>query len=338
MGMQKLTGALTLVAIILGCSLWNIVPEIESETEVPPFMHTLYSKWRVKYGILRSTPSESNFRLSVFYKNYLEVQELRKSMPSAIFVLNQWSDMTIEEKDTSLLGMSREEDVSETITEEPEFVKEEALLYNSVWVAPSVRPPMNQGTCGSCWAWAAKHSTETILGGVEVSAQHTMNCNRVGDGCQGKDLPVGLETIKSFGYRTWSEAPYLGRTSSCQGNSGRNVDKKIYVITPSSAAHVKDIVSRANTAPIVGVNALGPVWYNFGGGVMDNTNSACRDSKGNHAVTLIGYHDQRGIWTIKNSWGTNWGNNGFIDIKQDSTMKSSCFCGDLRGCRIVFWG
>ena len=54
-------------------------------------------------------------------------------------------------------------------------------------------------------------------------------------------------------------------------------------------------------------------WFSYAGGVF----SGCPAGKPfrNHAVLLVGY-DIFGNWIIKNSWGTNWGDNGYIIISK----------------------
>ena len=49
----------------------------------------------------------------------------------------------------------------------------------------------------------------------------------------------------------------------------------------------------------------------------------------NHAVLAVGYGTENGqdYWLVKNSWGSNWGDNGFIKIKRGSNM---CGVEDVR--------
>jgi C1A family cysteine protease len=53
---------------------------------------------------------------------------------------------------------------------------------------------------------------------------------------------------------------------------------------------------------------------NYKSGVFDQ----CTTKSINHAVTVVGWGTENGkdFWLIKNSWGSNWGANGFIKVKK----------------------
>lgn len=44
---------------------------------------------------------------------------------------------------------------------------------------------------------------------------------------------------------------------------------------------------------------------------------------GGHAVQIIGYDDERSVLIIKNSWGEEWGNDGYFEMKYDTFIKCS---------------
>jgi len=53
-------------------------------------------------------------------------------------------------------------------------------------------------------------------------------------------------------------------------------------------------------------------WQSYSSGIV--TISACPDAQLNHAVQLTGYGP--GYWTVRNSWGANWGESGFIRLEK----------------------
>ena len=59
-------------------------------------------------------------------------------------------------------------------------------------------------------------------------------------------------------------------------------------------------------------------WYSYKGGVF----SACTKLVMNHAMTVVGYGTENGVdyWLVKNSWGTDWGEGGFMKIKRGVNM------------------
>ena len=67
------------------------------------------------------------------------------------------------------------------------------------------------------------------------------------------------------------------------------------------------------------VASLGP-FQNYGGGIF----SGCTSSKQDHAITVVGYgtEEETGedFWLIKNSWGSDWGEAGFIRLRRGVGM------------------
>merc|ERR1719161_2968077 len=67
-------------------------------------------------------------------------------------------------------------------------------------------------------------------------------------------------------------------------------------------------------------------WSFYGSGIF---NSCKRDATLNHAVVLVGYGLQgaKGYWMIRNSWGSDWGMNGYIKLSRQTTATKATFCG-----------
>lgn len=74
-----------------------------------------------------------------------------------------------------------------------------------------------------------------------------------------------------------------------------------------SVAQLEELV---NEGPVsVAINSNG--WETYSSGIF-----ACSDFNWpNHAVLIVGYTDQ--YWTIKNQWGSSWGEGGFMRITKD---------------------
>ena len=109
--MTKTHIAATLAAVFLALGLFQTFSTSPNGPEgVPSHVHTLYSKWCVKYGKINPTPAEHTYRLSNFFKNYKTVSILREQQPTAEFVLNYMADMSNEEFHANKNGLLEEEE------------------------------------------------------------------------------------------------------------------------------------------------------------------------------------------------------------------------------------
>jgi cathepsin L len=107
--------------------------------------------------------------------------------------------------------------------------------------------------------------------------------------------------------------PYLGQRFDCTPSSGKMraltwgyVDAE--EVIPSTPA-IKEALCRYG--PIVAAVRATLSMQAYAGGVFNH------DEKGpaNHAVAIIGWDDEKGAWLVRNSWGTEWGLNGYMWIK-----------------------
>ncbi|KAJ7387711.1 hypothetical protein OS493_001053 [Desmophyllum pertusum] len=192
----------------------------------------------------------------------------------------------------------------------------------------AVLPPKGQGTCGSCWAFAAAGSVEGanfIKTGklVDVSEQQLLDCTWAtpgvthgNNGCLGGWTWKAFAWIKKFGIASAeSYGPYRGQEGYCK-TEGLKVGAKIHSyrrVKRYNTEAVKKALAYHGPATI-SINANPKTLKFYSHGVLDDI--TC-NNKTDHAVLLIGYGTENGIpyWLIKNSWSHNWGNNGFIKIR-----------------------
>lgn len=186
-------------------------------------------------------------------------------------------------------------------------------------------PIRNQGACGSCWAFAAVSTLEAsnaIINGAkpDLAEQHAMTCSNGGNCSGGWYTPIfdWLGGGKD-GLQTELQMPYTGINGTCKasGKTPYEVQTWGWVDAYSSQPSVADMkAAMCKYGPLTAAVAATPAFIAYSGGTFDERSNTTI----NHAVTLVGWDDSRNAWLLRNSWGTNWGEDGYmwIDYKSNS--------------------
>jgi cathepsin L len=185
----------------------------------------------------------------------------------------------------------------------------------------------NQGSCGSCWAFGSAETVECVLAQKEkkltaLSEQQLVDCvenpNHCGGtgGCDGATVELAWDLIKEKGIAREADYPYTARDGTCKTRDPyTNITS--YVNLPSNQQQ-PILEAVANVAPLaVAVDASN--WFGYRSGVFDGCNQKNPDI--DHSVQLVGYGtDTKGgdYWLIRNSWGSGYGEKGYIRIKRES--------------------
>uniref|UniRef100_UPI003AAA9DF3 cathepsin S-like isoform X2 n=1 Tax=Centroberyx gerrardi TaxID=166262 RepID=UPI003AAA9DF3 len=181
------------------------------------------------------------------------------------------------------------------------------------------------GSCGSCWAFSAvgalegqlKKTTGTL---TSLSPQNLVDCStKYGNhGCNGGFMSNAFQyVIKNQGIESDAAYPYMARPGQCRYNSNyRAANCSAYAFLPEGdEAALK--VGLAVIGPIsVAIDASRPKFVFYRHGVYrDHT---CTHNI-NHGVLAVGYGTENGrdYWLIKNSWGTNYGDGGYIKMARN---------------------
>ena len=182
---------------------------------------------------------------------------------------------------------------------------------NCSWVT-SVK---NQKNCGSCVSFATCASLEARARikeqdcrlDIDLSEAHLFFCG-AGQACnKGWNFAPAMAQCKNVGVGAESMFPYIPRNQACkQIPSIVKIDG--HKTSASMLARMKSI---ADSGPVIAGIKVYEDFYYYGGGVYRHVSGAF---KGLHAVCVVGYDDEKDFWIVKNSWGTNWGDQGYVYI------------------------
>ncbi|EGW13555.1 Cathepsin L1 [Cricetulus griseus] len=189
-----------------------------------------------------------------------------------------------------------------------------------------VTPVKDQGSCVSCWAFSAVGSLEGQMFRktgklVPLSEQNLVDCSRSqhNNGCHGGLFTSAFQYIKDNGGLDTSESyPYEAQDGPCRydpKHSAANITG--FVVVPSNEEALMKAV--ATVGPIsIGISVrLRSLLFYKSGFYYDPD---CYNHYPNHSVLLVGYgeeSDGQKYWLVKNSWGEEWGMDGYIKIAKD---------------------
>ncbi len=204
-------------------------------------------------------------------------------------------------------------------------------------------PPVgNQGNFGTCVAWATAYNCRTWLDAHKngrITNQLTesevyspadiwkgISSSQKNKGCQGTAFQPAFNAMISRGVASWAQSPYFTSQSDCDCSSSQSetTDAAKHKIKAYREIDIHDITTvkryLAEGHPVVLGASLGDNYMNAKGSsvIYSKGTTAQTGMHAYHAMMCVGYDNNRGgsdgAFRIVNSWGTTWGDNGFVWI------------------------
>ena len=319
----------TLALIIAGAAIMaTSFYKMNNDNTVPAHVVESFSKWTTKHGKAYESPAEHVYRLSVFHKNYLMVKSHNESNSSYTKALNKFADMTHEELRSKYLGYKP------TLASRPKNYANEPTSYTVAETKDwrdlgAVNAIKDQGQCGSCWAfstvaalegaWYLKHNEL-----VSLSEQQLNDCSTAygNHGCNGGLMDFAFKYIQA-GHPLTGEKdyPYHARDQRCKTAALKTLPKLATVASFTDVRSNKaDFLTNLENRPLaVAVDAND--WFFYDSGIFNHTE--CRTNL-DHGVAAVAYDTTQGFVTIRNSWGTSWGEKGYIKLELVDNRTGTC--------------
>jgi len=298
-----------------------------------------FAQFKEQYGKIYKTRSEHQMRFDIFQANLKKIEEHNKSGASWKKGINQFSDLTEAEFEAIYVGGYKRLPIPAgnfTIKSKPAKDLPAEVDWRKQGVITDVK---NQGQCGSCWAFCTTEMIESYAGIAtgstpELSSQQVtsctpnpLSCGGTG-GCMGSIAQLGYTYIQLFGHVTEEDYPYTSGTTTETGdcmydfmNTAPVIGITGYNVLPSNDQDAV-LTHLAEVGPLaVSVYASG--WGSYSSGVYDGCDFDANIAM-NHAVQLVGYGtdaSEGDYWIVRNSWGSRWGEDGYIRLQRQSTAQ-----------------
>jgi C1A family cysteine protease len=278
----------------------------------------MFESFKQEYGKTYATMDEEAARYNIFVDN-LRIIDDRNTMEinaggSAQHGITKFSDWTQAEFEAKMLNSDVSmRSANREYVEVPPYEGVQTLVD---WSGRLTTPVKNQGYCGSCWAFSATEQIEsdsmrTLGTSYILSPEQITQCDTTSYGCNGGwteraynyvNRAGGIETEANYPYTS-----YYGVTGTCSAQSTK------YVIGVSGYKTISGESAMASY-----VQSTGPLsvcldassWNSYTGGIM----TVCGKSV-DHCVQAVGVDaSSGGYWKVRNSWGTSWGEAGYIRL------------------------
>ena len=273
------------------------------------------------------TGDEYHLRLGIFLSHARYVQEFNRRNGLTYRVgINQFSCHTPAEYKAILGGRISKEISKKVVSSKSRTAAPESYDWREKGV---VNPIKDQASCGSCWAFSAISTSESayaISTGnlLQFSEQNLVDCAPC-YGCNGgwSDVACNFVIDRQNGqFNSETDYPYTALDGTCSFDSSKGIGKIIDIagVENGDENDLKEKIAQYGVAS-VSISAGNTPFMSYTGGILDD--DECSLFAIDHAVACVGYGSENGVdyWIVRNSWGTTWGEEGYVRMIRNKGNK-----------------
>jgi len=332
---------------LLTCAFTSVATLRLSKSEVD----AAFESFKKTYNKSYQSDAIEAYRKKIFVNNLGVIEEVNDKTESFVAGINKFSDNTHHEIQKNLLTYREEEEsniaggvvitsliqskkLKNRTNQNSCFLTTPSILPNTVdyRTSTTLSPIRDQGWCGCCWAFGVIFQLEYYYFRkfntmVDLSVQQLVDCNTTNFACDGGTLSRSFSFHQTWKTTRASNYPYIDGKGACQFSSAT-------AVTPAMETIVNTPVTLLNTTTERVLDALikfGPLLttvdsnflYYYASGIFDPAAFQYNCLSANHAVNIVGAGIDpitgKVYYIVRNSWGSNWGENGYFRI-------FSCVC------------
>jgi len=304
--------------------------EIASDPDFPKFTAFIENH---RAGAGYGSEVETTGRFMIFKENLAKMERRNRACAGKCkHGVTKFMDLSRDEfrsKYTGLIPTTAE--IKKRVPQKSHGVNSTLAAASIDWrTKGAVTPIKDQGQCGSCWAFSATEQLESqyfLTYGTlkELSPQQITSCTTACLGCNGGNPILAWDYVNSYGgQEPKADYPYLSgitqQTGTCKNVKSEvteDVGSTIGYMISDKASDESNMLAQIAESPM-SITVDAESWQTYESGVI-TTASGCGTSI-DHAVQVVGYNAPQSYWIVRNSWGTTWGEEGYINVEYGANV------------------